>query len=276
MQKAASTILGTLLSVFGALWLIVEVTSFFAEEENATRIQGYWYVFLTVGVAISVVRLWPKNRFCFLVYDRDVSVEITVGDIFKQDGPIVIGSNTRFETNPAYIAENSIQGKFVSQCCSDLKSVNQQIESQTSTLPVNFGTTVTVRGKSRIGYFCAVAEMNQSGIAGSTLENLRLALGGLWAYVSESAEKSIINVPILGSGYSRVSASREELVREIVLSFMAAIAEKTFCDGIRIVVHSKDLRKYNIEIEELAKFIEYNCRYAISRPHVQGGGTEES
>ena len=266
MQKTVGTILQTFLSVFGALWLVVEATSFFTGEENATKVQSYWYVFLILGIVISVIRLWPKNRFCFLVYGRDVFVEIVVGDIFKQDGPIVVGSNTHFETNPEHISEDSIQGKFVSQCCSSLKSVNQRIKSQAPTLPVGFGTTITIHGKSRIGYFCAVAEMNNSGIAGSTLENLRLALGGLWAYVSENAEKSTINVPILGSGYSRVSASREELVREIVLSFMAAIAEKTFCDGIRIVVHRKDLRKYNIKIEDLAKFVEYNCQYAISKP----------
>ena len=153
--------------------------------------------------------------------------------------------------------------------------MNEQINAKVNALPVNFGTTVTVRGAERTAFFCAIAEMNHAGVAQGTMENLREALGGLWSYLTTSADKGTINVPVLGSGFSRITASREELIREIVLSFLAAVTESNFCDRMRIVIHPKDVRKYKIDVDRVQRFIAHNCEFttlAPAQPRLGTGG----
>ncbi len=265
MEKA-KVIISSMLGVFGALWLVVEIVGFFSNEENAKIIRSFWWLFLIVGLVISVVKVLPKKRFCYLVDGRDISIELVIGDIFRQKGPVVIGSNTRFETNPTLISENSVQGLYTTKYCSDVRSINNQVNAQQPNRPVEFGTTVTIRGNDKVGYFCAIAEMNDVGVARSNMENLRSSLGGLWVYLSETAEKSILNVPVLGSGFSRVSEPREEIIQEIVLSFIAAINDSSFCEGIRIVVHPKDIKKYKMNIDRINKFLEHHCQYTPKKP----------
>lgn len=270
------TIVSTTLSVFGALWLMVEIIDYFGGEENAEKMRSFWWVFLLVAVIICVERLWPKKMFSYLVDGRDISVELVIGDIFKQDGPIIVGSNTAFETSQTLISKTSLQGLFSSKYFSDIRSINDQVNSQQPNRPVDFGTTVTVRGNNRVAYFCAIAEMNEAGVARSNMENLRASLGGLWVYLSRNAEKCILNVPVLGSGFSRISASREEIIQEIVLSFLVAITDSSFCEGIRIVVHPKDVKKYGLKIDKITKFLEHHCQYAPQSPGRNNVGSAES
>lgn len=276
IMDKAKTFISSILSVFGALWLIVEIVGFFSSDKNAENIRSFWWAFLIAGLVISVYKIWPKKRFYYLVDGRDISIELVIGDIFRQNGPIIIGSNTRFETSPILISANSVQGLFASKYCSDVRSINDQVNAQQPNFPVEFGTTVTVRGNDKVGYFCAIAEMNDAGVARSNMENLRASLGGLWVYLSENAEKSILNVPVLGSGFSRISEPREEIIQEIVLSFIAAINDSSFCEGIRIVVHPNDVKKYGMNIEKITKFLEHHCQYVPKKPSGVNIGSAES
>ncbi len=262
-MKTIKIIGSELLHIFGVLWLLVEATSYFVNEKTSIEIKSFWWVFLIIGFIIAIIRLLPKRRFSFIVDDRDITVELVIGDIFKEKGTIVVGSNTGFITNSEIISSKSIQGVFCSKYFPSIQPVNDQITSQIQSTPCEFGTTVTVRGSSKTGYFCAIAEVNASGIAKSNIENLRVSLVGLWSYLSENAEKDIINLPILGSGFSRITARREELVKELLLSFFAAISQNTFCDGIRVVINPSDIKTFNIDVNELARYFEYSCKYSL-------------
>ncbi|WP_346815357.1 macro domain-containing protein [Aeromonas hydrophila] len=274
MEKI-KTIISTVLNVLGALWLTVEIIDYFGGKENAEKMQSPWWVFILTSIAICIYKLWPKKRFLYLVDGRDISIELVIGDIFKEEGPIIVGSNTAFETSQTIIAKTSVQGLFSSKYFSDIRAINDQLSAQQPNRPVEFGTTVTVRGNNRIAYFCAIAEINNSGVARSNMENLRASLGGLWVYLSGNGEKSVLNIPVLGSGFSRISEPREEIIQEIVLSFLAAINDSSFCDGIRIVAHPKDVKKYGLKIEKITKFLEHHCQYAPKKPSIRNVGAAE-
>jgi len=263
------------LHVFGMLWLFVEATSFFATDEAADSVKGCWWLFLLVGVVIVIFRLIPKKRFSFKLDGKDITMELVSGDIFKQKGPIVVGSNTTFVTSPDVISERSIQGIFTKKYYTNHQALNAVIKGQLSGDKQEFGTTVTVRANKRTGYFCALADVNENGVAQSNIENIRVSLAELWNYLGSNGEKDVLNVPILGSGFSRVSATREELFQEIVKSFIASTSEHTFCDGLRIVIHPSDIKKNNIDLLELASFLEYSCKYSIVESTSIGQGTAE-
>ncbi len=263
------------LHVFGMLWLIVEATSFFVTDEAAGSVKGYWRGFLLVGILIVIFRLIPKKRFSFKLDGKDITMELVSGDIFKQKGPIVVGSNTTFVTSLDVISERSIQGIFTKKYYTNHQALNDVIQGQISGDKQEFGTTVTVRANERTGYFCALADVNENGVAQSNIENIRVSLAELWNYLGSNGEKDVLNVPILGSGFSRVSATREELFQEIVKSFIASTSEHTFCDGLRIVIHPDDIKKNNIDLLELASFLEYSCKYSIVESTSMGQGIAE-
>ena len=263
------------LHVFGLLWLVVEATSFFATPEAAEKAKSYWWVFLIIGIVLSVYRLIPKKRFSFKLDNKDITIELVSGDLFKEKGPIIVGSNTAFITTPEVISPKSIQGLFTSKYFSNHQAIKDQIQGQINDETQNYGKTVTVRANNRIGYFCAIAEVNEHGVAKSNIENIRISLAELWNYLGTNGEKDYINTPILGSGFSRVSESREELFQEIVKSFIASTSEHSFCDGLRIIIHPEDIKKNNIDLEELAKYLEYSCKYSLIESTSVGSGTPE-
>ena len=275
MKTYLSELFSQLLHSFGVLGLIVQFGVFFIGQENVDFIKKLWWVFLLTGVVIAVFRSFPQRSFSYKVTNRDVNVELVIGDIFKQQGPIIVGSNTDFVTSPEVISPKSVQGIFSAKYFSGVCAINDQIRRQIETQEQVIGTTVSVQAKDRIGYFCAIAKMNKSGVATSSIEELQVALAGLWSYLSESAEKDTFNIPILGSGFSRIGSRREDLLREIIKSFMAAISERSFCDVLRIVVHPADVKKHSIDVADMADFVNFSCRYAIGERKPSEGGNAE-
>ena len=276
VKKFTSEAFSQIFHVLGLFWLIVEPGVFVIGADNAVVIRRYWWLILIIGVAIAMHRLRPTRKHSFKVSNRDTNVELVIGDIFKQDGDIVVGSNTSFVTSPDVISDKSIQGGFSSKYFNGVGAINDQIRGQIRAVGDHpFGTTVSVRTKERVGYFCAIATINESGIANSSIENLRIALGALWSYIADNAEKDTLNVPILGSGFSRIGLPREELFRQIVRSFMAAISDRTFCDTLRIVVHPADVKMHSIDVDGMARFLDHECRYSIGVENPSDQGTPE-
>lgn len=272
----ASLIIRSLLEAFGSLWLVTEITSFFSDKAS-TSIKSYWFYFLLLGTALAVYRLWPKKIFAYKLFNRDVCLEIVIGDIFKQDGSLVIGSNTSFTTNLADISQKSVQGLYTKKYFpSGTQALDAQIRLAFPAVPTGIGSTVAIQHNGHRAYLCAIASIGPNGVAKSSIEELREALASLWSFIGNSGEKDTLNIPVLGSGFSRINLSRENLIKEIVRSFVAATSEMTFCDGLRVIIHPNDVKKYNMDIDELDEFVEYTCKYSISPPSTQGGGKPEA
>lgn len=271
MTRKFRIIISEILHVFGALWLFVEISSFFNEPISKT-IKSFWWSFLIVGIGIIIIRLFPKKKFTFPILNRDCRIEVVLGDIFKQEGSMIVGSNTIFEVDLNIISLESIQGQFCERYYKDTGALKNIIKKEYPNLPVGFGTTVRVKGTGKTGYFCAIAELNQSNVAKSNFENLQKSLGVLWEYISSNSEKGTINIPIIGSGFSRISEKREVIVREIVRSFIAGITDHCFSDCLRIVIHPKDIKKHTFNLEEFLEFVGYITKFTVLKPATQGKG----
>ena len=102
----------SLLEAFGSLWLVTEIVAFFSDPAS-TKIRSYWWLFFLFGMALTVYRAWPKKRFSCKLDNRDVCLEIVIGDLFEQKGSLIIGSNTNFTTNPNEISPKSVQGIYL-------------------------------------------------------------------------------------------------------------------------------------------------------------------
>lgn len=267
-----------LLSSFGVLWLFIEVgVYFFANTQFSSTLHQSWLLFLISGIFIATVICRPRIRVSCKLNGRDVSIEIAIGNIFDFPGALIIGSNTTFDTqiSKKLISDKSIQGQFTKRYYGDETQLDSELQASLASidhevLTVNhagknlkypIGTVVRLNPTNRTAYFVAIAHINEHGVAEGTYEQLKVALGNLWVFIGTKGIKESLVVPVLGTGFSRITKPREEVIREIVNSFKAACAEKIFCDKLTIVISPKDIQHYQISLERLGAFIQHICTY---------------
>lgn len=279
-----------LLSSFGTMWLGAEIVSFFSQDGGAW-LRRQWIPFLVGGVLLALWLNRPRVRFACRLAGRDVVVEIRVGDMFAMQGALVIGSNTSFDTDTAggLIADSSVQGQFTKRYYSAVSHLDGDLAAALNGIaPVRtsatkkgkaqvypIGTTVHVLAQQRRAYFVAIAAMNDHGVASGTFDDLKDSLPMLWDYVAtKSGGIEPLIVPVLGSGFSRLPQPREEIIRAIVNSFIAACSSARPTEKLTVVIPFKDFHEHQVDFVELERYIQHVCRYTEYRsPTAVGTGT---
>lgn len=266
------------LSSFGALWLAVEITAFFFANTKAPEIiRSLWWLFGGVGVLVAVMLRRPRLSVAQRLNGRDVTLEIAIGNVFSFPGALIVGTNTTFDTRISreLISEHSVQGAFTKRYYGDEAQLDAELSLGLSGLqsqPLTgqrpgkscrypMGTAVRLNLKERTAYFLAIADLNEHGVASASFDGLKDCLAKLWVFIGSRGLKEPLVIPVLGTGFCRLSQTREEVVREIVKSFVAACSEKTLSEKLTIVLTPHDVSKYRISLEELVAFLRHVCSY---------------
>lgn len=267
-------LLRALLGALGAMWVLAELGTFlFPDIQHA--LQDAWYFFLLCGVAWAFWETRPPLGVSSRLTGRDVTISITVGDLFSENASLIIGSNCSFDTSTDIIHPDSVQGQFTRLFYREVAHLDHDIEK--ALLGCEFreappgkpgkrriyplGTVAMIAFREKTVYLVAIASINRHRTTDATFEGLREALAGLWEFISSRGTIGPLAMPVLGSGFSRLTEPREEIIREIVRSFVAACASRRFCDELRIVIPPKDYLKHKIDMAELGAFLSHTCRY---------------
>lgn len=280
-----------LLSSFGALWLLAGIASFFSEEAKA-QIQQMWLPFLLLGVSIAFWINRPLHVVSCKLSGRDVRITIGVGDIFKNQGALVVGTNCTFDTDTSGIIDpNSIQGQFTkiyydspAHMDRDLENELDRLESTPISTPkagkqrsYPIGTVARLRTRDRSAYLVAIARLNSRNVAEGSFDDLKTALPALWEYIATAGSIEPLVMPVLGTGFSRLTQTREEIVRELISSFVAACAEKRFTESLTIVIRGKDFYEHQVDLLELGRYLRHVCNYTqLGNSFAKGSGTAVS
>ena len=117
--------------------------------------------------------------------------------------------------------------------------------------------------------------MTKDGKAESTFEEVVEGLGKLWNHIAERGELEDLVVPVLGTGLARLpDTTREDMIKEIIQSFIAACSAKKLCQNLTIVISNKDYRDWEIDIYELRDFLRHHCKYTdLKKKTDKGKGT---
>ena len=279
------------LSSFGALWLVVEITSFFFDgTEWSNTIRHSWYWFGLAGIILASWFCRPHLSVSHKLNGRDVAIEIAIGDLFSFPGALIIGSNTTFDTRISreLISEKSIQGILTRKFYGGETQLDSELSACLSALPCQtlqgkrvgkanrytVGTCVRLNPKQHTSYFVAIADINEHGVACGTFDGLKESLAKLWVFIGRRGMKESLVIPVIGTGFTRLKETREEVVREIIKSFIAACSETTFADKLTIVIATQDIVKHHISLDDLGSFLRHECLYAsFSRDNQQAIGT---
>jgi hypothetical protein len=272
-------VFGAFLAALGALWLLTELVQFFDWAFAVAWLKERWWAFMLGACAWVMWEHWPKHTVSCTLTNRDVKIEIRVGNIFDGNAAIIVGCNTSFDTamDNGIISPRSIQGQFTNRFYTNVGHLDADINTALgqahapqplATVAKNgkpaiygIGTTVKVAPKGRTAYLCAIAHMNAQGNAFATFDDLKSALPELWDQISTSGDHGNISVPVLGSGLARVAQNRETLIQEILRSFIAACAAQRPCATLSVVIHPNDFYGLNMNLSELGSFLVHLCKY---------------
>ena len=276
-------------STLGIVWTALRIWAhYFPPTADAIPL----WLLVSPAVVRAAWAYWPVLSVRCRLHRRDVWMEIRVDDIFNVDGAMVVSTNSTFETriSDGSISRQSLQGQYTEKyykdreqdLARDLRASLRDVEPipfsdvQPRDRPeYDIGTVATIRSGDRTAYMVAVARIDQHGTAGSSRNDLVQALGKLWHYVGQKGELEPLAVPVVGTGRSRVLIQREEMIREIIDSFIAACSEKKFCDELVVVVSKDDYHKYQIDLQELGSYLHHLCRYtSLMRETDAGEGRE--
>ena len=275
------------LGIFGAIWLVIEPLSVFWPP-GLEWVPGGGPTILSTsfGVALlsAILCFWCKSKALLSVthglYGTDVSIEIRVGDILKMEGALIISTNTTFDTDMSFnsnisdshlISPESLQGQFTKKYYNsrealldiEIKEALENVKFITVDNPIGktkryeIGTTVKVHPKNLPDpvYLLAIANIDQKGRASSTPENVLRSLTKLWQFISAQGGYGNLVIPVLGTGRARVQVKIEQMVMEIIKSFIAACSEEKFCKKLTVVIFERDYIDNSIDLVELGRHL---------------------
>lgn len=267
----------SILYFLGIIAAILTIFIFFLNADIQNQIKDYCYLGLIIAIIYGFWINRPKLSIVQQLPWSDISIELCVADMFDLKGSYIIGTNTTFDTEirEGLISETSVQGQFTKKFFPDNKSLDKVLNEKLIQYPftkVNFkkegnlksyemGTVVNVTNDGIHAYFVAMAQLNENGVAKSTLEDIKTSLTKLWEFISTHGGTEPIIIPIFGSKYGRLTEKRDQIIDEIIKSFVIACSTKKFSEKLIVVIHPTDFIKWNLDLNQLKKILEYHCQY---------------
>lgn len=282
------TVITTACYVYSGCWLSIEILSHFSptfEEWSRGNLRMFLFIIL-IGLMIGFFHFLHKCAKTLSVGHRlegqDILIEIRVGSIFNIEGAFVISTNTSFDTNMSVgsITPLSLQGQFTNKYYNNSDHLEQDLtnslnsdehivkkDMQTEKTQYDIGTVVKISVEEQIAYFVAIDEVNELSGIESSLDNVREGLGSLWYYVGKQGVLDSLVIPVLGTGHSGILVSREQMILEIITSFIAACTSKKICEKLTIIISEDDYQKHDIDLEDLGSYLKLYCREVHLKTH---------
>ena len=268
--------------------ILIQITDyFFSNPEWTAFVKSCWWLVCSAALLLSAHRIYSKRSVEARIGGTDVVVEIRIGNVLKQKGAVVVGSNTTFDTSleDKIISRTSVQGQFTERYCPNVVELDHKLGQALKSIPstnrtktdkpygkvkaYEFGTVAPIEISGRKAYFVVIARLNSDRAASSTVDEFLDALPNIWNGIRERGGMEPLACPILGSGYSRLNFTRSQLVQVIIRSFVVASLEGKLTEKLSIVIHPKDFTQNardpgqnDLNLEVLHRFLEYECWHA--------------
>lgn len=265
--------LTTFVAVVAGIWTFIDILNSF-KVINKEALSLYWLIplFLT-GIFVVVFTRRPVSKIKYKHPGMDLAIEVIIGDFFSVPGQKIISTNTTFDTDLAngIISPKSLQGQFTQTYYQgNISQLDLEIEKELKVFShskiekkngktdrYDFGTTVKLKIANEYFYWFAMAEMNESNIARTTLKDVNKALEGLWDFIANKGEKLETVIPLVGSGHGRLSTNRKRLIAIIAQSFITASEEHVFANKLSIVVYPPDAESSNLNLFEVKDLLQH-------------------
>jgi transcriptional regulator with XRE-family HTH domain len=206
----------------------------------------------------------------------DVEINVVVGNLFDQDTHLAVGFSDTFDTSVEdnrIIHSASVQGQLLRQVYQgDEDRLDEQLTvALTGISPVSvesrrdkpygklarypLGTVAVLGEPRRLIFAVAYGRMGNDLVARAPVEDLWHCYTSLWDAVYRRGQRDALAVPLMGSGLARIDTlDRGNLLRLILLSFVAYSRLRIICRELRIVIAPEDLRR--VDLASLGNFLQ--------------------
>lgn len=198
----------------------------------------------------------------------DVTLTIVPGNLFEQETHIAIGFSDTFDTSildDRIIHGSSVQGQLLHDVYHDDQArLEEQLDAALAGLAPELvetradkpygklaryplGTVAVLGEPRRLIFAVAYARMGNDLVARAPVEDLWHCFTNLWDAVYRRGHRGALSVPLMGSGLARVDTlDRGNLLRLILLSFVAYSRLRLICHELRIVIFPGDVHQVNL------------------------------
>lgn len=241
-----------------------------------------FFFILLLCIAIGFVINRAKLHYEYFLEESDVKIALDVTDVFDYHEAVVIPTNTTFDTlmEDEFISINSVQGQFQKRYFDEnLHTLDDLVEKGLSDIeyeeidrkqskykryPIGTVSNVTFHGTHY--YFVAIVDINEYGKPINTsFQNIKKALEGIWNYLENKGHIENLAIPLLGTGKAGIKdATREKVIKEIILSFVATARERKITEKMIICIHPFDLEHKDLKLYEIDKYLRYMCKYGYT------------
>jgi hypothetical protein len=219
---------------------------------------------LETAAAASAVRLPIRQQLS----NPDVLLTIVAGDLFDQDTHIVVGFSDTFDTSvldDRVIHSGSVQGQLLRRVyAGDQDRLDAEIAAALAGIPplsvesrrdkpygklarYPLGTVAVLGEPRRLTFAVAYGRMGNDLVARAPVEELWHCYTKLWDAVYHHGQRGALSVPLMGSGLARIDTlDRGNLLRLILLSFVAYSRLRLICHELRIVILPDDVHRVHL------------------------------
>jgi hypothetical protein len=262
----------------GLLWTCVEATAFFLGEPWTTVLKKFGWTIPVAGFIFALYRAWPKLSVQKKIVGTDSSICVRLGDVFSSKSTLVISATTTFDVDMTddLISPRSLQGQYQLKYFPDpaqLSSVISQSLSQMSVRETfeearkpkgnrsdyNRGEVVFIKNDKRHAFFVGLATFNEHMRAKLEVAEFLNALPVMWNGIRDKGENDPIDMPLLGTGLSRMNSNRRKVLVDLVRSFVAATRDKGVTDLLTIYIQPNDFLLGEFTFAEIEKILEFTC-----------------
>jgi hypothetical protein len=265
---------GNLLGAFGAASAAIQFVgpvfpASFAEP-------GRWTL-AALGPCVlwAAVRARPRLRIRREFTYPDMAVVIEPGDLFARPEHLVVGFCDTFDTDTStqgLVSAASVQGQLLERIYGgDVRRLDGALAAALRGIrPVHrerrdrkragkllrypIGTVAVLEDGPRLVFAVAYSELGNDGLSRSSVEDLWLGLNRLWDAVYLHGQQGAVAIPLLGTGLARLDfLEAQDILRLILLSFVARSREQRVCRELRVLIRPADLNR--IDMPDTAEFL---------------------
>lgn len=253
----------------GIVWMLFEAYMSFTKE---TAIVTYWQY---ISISLVVGLLWVLfDGFIKTGYLRqtitiksngfDTNVIVKFGDLFKEDGWKAIAVNDFFDSkvDEKHIASNTLHGYTLKtywggntqdwdeQVTLDLLSISseniERLSGKNQLYPI--GSTASVSKDSMKVLFVALSHTDINSLeTNADTVDLNLAIRGLLSKARSVCANEPLNIPLMGSGLSRVGIKNNILVDLILTAIFEETKQRKITNEIRIILPYQKINEINLQ-----------------------------
>jgi len=190
-----------------------------------------------------------------------LNVNVFYGDLFNMKGLKVIPFNEYFDTlvDNEIIAESTLNGKFIKKYYPEIGDLDKQINNKLRGIEYTsnnsrisgkknkyrLGTTIEVENEYLLTAFTHFDSQNKAFL--SKIEYL-ICLDNLWKELNRIYAQRNINIPLLGSGISRIGndLKLQDYLYLIINSLRISNLDNAYNTKINIVLHESVKEKINL------------------------------